>query len=55
MWSFFNFDPRPLNLRNGEAIRILPTRLAHYGVSLLLFRGTLVWNSLTGWVKTIVI
>ena len=53
MWSYFSGNPRPYNLRNGKVLRIPPARSMHYGVNPLLFRGTLLWNSLPADVKEI--
>ena len=51
MWEFFNKNPLQYNLRKGDIVYLPPARSSCYGINSLVFRGSLLWNSLPSNVK----
>ena len=51
MWEFFNQNPVQYNLRKGDIVYLPPARSSCYGINSLVFRGSLLWNSLPSNVK----
>ena len=51
MWTFFERNHTPYNLRQGDLLLLLPARPSRYGVNYLAFWGSLLWNNLPPQVK----
>ena len=51
MWSFFERNHIPYNLRRGDLLLLLPAKFTRYGVKSLAFRGSLLWNNIQSQVK----
>ena len=47
MWSYFNENTMPYNLRNGNRLLLPPAKFVKFGINSLIFRGRLLWNNLT--------
>ena len=45
MWTFFQRNHIPYNLRRGDLLLPPPAKSTGYGVNSLAFRGSLVWNN----------
>ena len=53
MWSYFNENTIPYNLRNGNRLLLLPpAKSVKSGITSLIFRGSLLWNNLPLNLKT---
>ena len=46
MWSYFNENTMPYNLRNGNRLLLPPAKFVKFGINSLIFRGRLLWNNL---------
>ena len=46
MWSYFNENTIPYNLRNGNRLLLPPAKSVKFGINSLIFRGSLLWNNL---------
>ena len=46
MWSYFNENTIPYNLRNGNRFLLPPTKFVKFGINSLIFRGRLLRNNL---------
>ena len=51
MWEFFNQNPVQYNLRKGDIVYLPPARSSCHGINSLVFRGSLLCNSLPSNVK----
>ena len=51
MWNFFERNHIPHNLRQDDLLLLLPAKSTRYGVSSLAFRGSLLWNNLSPYLK----
>ena len=45
MWSYFNENTIPYNLRNGNRLLLPPAKSVKFGINSLIFRGSLLWNN----------
>ena len=52
--GYFNFSTLPYELRKGNKVNLLETRTCRYVINLVLFCGTLLWNSLLHYVKKVI-
>ena len=52
MCSFFTHKEIPYNLRKGQVLSLPPARTTYYGTNSVHFRGSLIWNSLPGYIKS---
>ena len=41
MWSYFNENTIPYNLRNGNRLLLPPAKFVKFGINSLIFRGSL--------------
>ena len=46
MWSYFNENTIPYNLRNGNRLLLPPAKSVKFRINCLIFRGSLLWNNL---------
>ena len=46
MWSYFNEDTIPYNLRDGNRLLLPPAKSVKFEINSLIFRGSLLWNYL---------
>ena len=46
MWSYFNENTIPYNLRNGNRLLLPSAKSVKFGINSLTFRGSLLWNNL---------
>ena len=46
MWSCFNENAIPYNLRNGNRLLLPPSKSVKFGINSLIPRGSFLWNSL---------
>ena len=53
MWDYFNTKEIPYSLRNGHLLEILSIRTKKYGINTLLFRGSLLWNTIPNEMKSV--
>ena len=51
MCSFFTHKKVPYNLRKGQVFSLPLVRSIYYGTNSMHFRGSLIWNSLPGYIK----
>ena len=51
MWSDFVFKKITYNIRKGPLLRLPPAKSTSYGISSVLFRACLLWNSLPKSIK----
>ena len=51
MWELFSSNPGQYNLRKANIFCLPPARSSRYGINSLAFRGNLLWNSVTSYVK----
>ena len=51
MWEMFSSNPGQYNLRKANIFCLPPARSSWYGINSLAFRGNLLWNSVTSYVK----
>ena len=51
MWSFFERNHTPYNLRRGYLLFLSPAKSTRYGVNSLGSQGSLLWNNLPPRVK----
>ena len=47
MWSYFNENTIPCNLRNGSRLLLSPAKSVKFGNDSLIFRENLFWNNLS--------
>ena len=52
MWEYFQQKPTTYRLRNGSLLALPPARSTRYGINSLLFRSSLIWNTLPNTIKT---
>ena len=45
MWDYFQIKSTPYSHRNGQLLNIPAVRTKAYGINSLLFRGSILWNS----------
>ena len=45
MWSYFNENTIPYNLRNGNRLLLPPAKSVKFGINSLILRGSLLWNN----------
>ena len=46
MWSYFEENPIPYNLRVGSKLVLPKIKSSHFGINSLQFRRSLLWNNL---------
>ena len=46
MWSYFNENTIPYNLRNGNRLLLPPAKFVNFGINSLIFRRILLQNNL---------
>ena len=51
MWSYFNENPIPCDLRNRIKVFLPPVKLFRFGLNSIHFRGSILWNSLPSSIK----
>ena len=51
MWSFFERNHTPYNLRRGDLLFLSPAKSTRYGVNSLAFWESMLWNNLPPLVK----
>ena len=51
MWSYFNENPIPYDLREGIKVFLLPVKSVRFGLNSLHFRGSILWNNLPSSIK----
>ena len=47
MWSYFNENTIPHNLRNGNRLLLPPAESVKFGIISLIFKGSILWNNFT--------
>lgn len=52
MWSYFNINITPYNLRKGQILNLPLTKSTYFGTNSILFRGCYLWNNLPKALKT---
>ena len=52
MWPFFKLKPIKYDLRKGDVLNLPSAKSMTYGVNSLIFRGSLLWNTLPKSLKT---
>ena len=51
MWSYFNENPIPYDLRKGTKAFLPPVKSFRLGLSSVHFRGCILWNNLPSSIK----
>lgn len=51
MWQLFSTKSSHYNLRSGKTLKLPPTHTRRYGLNSLIFRGSLLWNTLPNSLK----
>ena len=51
IWSYFNENPIPYDLRKGIKVFLPPVKLFRFGLNSIHFRGSILWNNLPSSVK----
>ena len=51
MWSYFNENPIPYDLRKGIKVFLPPVKSFHFGLNSIHFRGSTLWNNLPSSIK----
>ena len=51
MWSYFNENPIPYDLRKGIKVFLPPVKLFRLGLNCVHFRGNILWNNLPSSIK----
>ena len=51
MWSYFNENPIPYDLRKGIKIFLPPVKSFRFGLNSIHFRGSILWNNLPSSIK----
>ena len=51
MWSYFNENPIPYDLRKGIKVFLPPVKLFRLGLNCVHFRGSILWNNLPSSIK----
>ena len=46
MWSYFNENPIPYDLRKGIKVFLPPVKSFRFGLHSIHFRGSIPWNNL---------
>ena len=46
MWSYFNENPLPYDLRKGIKVFLPPVQSFRFGLNSIHFRGSILWNNL---------
>ena len=52
MWDLFNIKVTKYNLRTGQRLQLPTTKSKSYGTNSIVFRGSLLWNSLPNTIKS---
>ena len=52
MWSYFNENPIPYDLRKGIKVFLPPVKSFRFGLNSIHFRGSILWNNLLSSIKT---
>ena len=52
MWDYFHTKDVPYSLRSGHLLKIPSVRTKTYGINSLLFRGSLLLNTVPNTIKT---
>ena len=51
MWSYFNENPIPYDLRKGIKVFLPPVKSFRFGLNSIHFRGSILWNNLPSSIK----
>ena len=51
MWSYFNENPIPYDLRKGTKVFLPPVKSFRLGLNSVHFRGSILWNNLPSSIK----
>ena len=51
MWSYFDKNPIPSDLRNGIKIFLPPVKSFRFGLNSIHYRGSILWNNLPSSIK----
>ena len=46
MWSYFNENPIPYDLRKGIKVLLPPVKSFRFGLNSIHFRESIIWNNL---------
>ena len=53
MWSYFNKNPIPYDLRKGIKVFLPPVKSFRFGLNSIHFRGRVLWNNLPSSIKKV--